>query len=117
MPGRHPRSQEYSRPGSSYVVSREFPPRPGSMAGRLPTASRQTKPIDILEEDPGQRKGGQGRSDGVAPHEVPPLPYKPPEIVGFSIPMFSRFSHRETWSDGAGEREYLKYNLPEVVGS
>lgn len=44
---------EYSRPGSSYVVSREFPPRPGSqMGGRLPTASRQSRPIDILEEEP-----------------------------------------------------------------
>ena len=45
-------AKEYSRPGSSYVVSREFPPRPGSqMGGRLPTASRQSRPIDILEED------------------------------------------------------------------
>ena len=45
-------AKEYSRPGSSYVVSREFPPRPESqMGGRLPTASRQSRPIDILEED------------------------------------------------------------------
>ncbi|CAE8594913.1 unnamed protein product, partial [Polarella glacialis] len=52
---------EYSRPGSSYVVSREFPARPGSSAvvsrqgsgtsaGRL--GSRQgSRPIDILEEE------------------------------------------------------------------
>lgn len=44
-------SKEYSRPGSSYVVSREFPARPGSEMGRLTTASRRSKPIDILEEE------------------------------------------------------------------
>eukprot|EP00439_Symbiodinium_sp_Y106_P026704 s2358_g3.t1 len=47
-------SKEYSRPGSSYVVSREFPPRPGSSmgSGRLGTAARKpTRPIDILEEE------------------------------------------------------------------
>jgi len=52
---------EYSRPGSSYVVSREFPPRPGSqMGGRLPTASRQSRPIDILEEEPQMEELGSG---------------------------------------------------------
>lgn len=65
---------EYSRPGSSYVVSREFPPRPGSSAGaRLPgtgsggyarpgtlgsarpgSRANTGRPIDILaEEEPG----------------------------------------------------------------
>jgi len=49
---------EYSRPGSSYVVSREFPARPGSSAVSRPpgTGSRQaskqaSRPIDILEEE------------------------------------------------------------------
>eukprot|EP00929_Paragymnodinium_shiwhaense_P058715 TRINITY_DN29416_c0_g1_i1.p1 TRINITY_DN29416_c0_g1~~TRINITY_DN29416_c0_g1_i1.p1 ORF type:complete len:253 (+),score=43.27 TRINITY_DN29416_c0_g1_i1:79-837(+) len=51
---------EYSRPGSAYVVSREFPPRPGSSAGyRPPGTSRPietarknpSRPIDILEEE------------------------------------------------------------------
>lgn len=47
---------EYSRPGSSYVVSREFPARPGSSA-RTGTAARPgssfkaSRPIDILEEE------------------------------------------------------------------
>lgn len=45
---------EYSRPGSSYVVSREFPPRPGSVAGMRPVTGRKsTQPIDILEEEDG----------------------------------------------------------------
>jgi len=47
---------EYSRPGSSYVVTREYPPRPGSAATRPSTSSRPgsrkgTRPIDILEEE------------------------------------------------------------------
>lgn len=60
---------EYSRPGSSYVVSQQFPPRPGSSMGsskggyqqQFPTgtgagrASRtgrpNSRPIDILEEE------------------------------------------------------------------
>eukprot|EP00927_Polykrikos_kofoidii_P059697 TRINITY_DN54838_c0_g1_i1.p1 TRINITY_DN54838_c0_g1~~TRINITY_DN54838_c0_g1_i1.p1 ORF type:complete len:246 (+),score=46.32 TRINITY_DN54838_c0_g1_i1:91-828(+) len=52
---------EYSRPGSSYVVSREFPPRPGSSAAmsRRPSstsrlsesANKNSRPIDILEEE------------------------------------------------------------------
>uniref|UniRef100_A0A7S2JCN4 Uncharacterized protein n=1 Tax=Alexandrium andersonii TaxID=327968 RepID=A0A7S2JCN4_9DINO len=48
---------EYSRPGSAYVVSREYPPRPGSALPRSlgtarPASSRKnTKPIDILEEE------------------------------------------------------------------
>lgn len=60
---------EYSRPGSSYVVSREFPPRPGSSAANRPTGRpgtgtggyggrpasttrrQQSRPIDILEEE------------------------------------------------------------------
>mmetsp|Transcript_45133 Transcript_45133/g.125176 ORF Transcript_45133/g.125176 Transcript_45133/m.125176 type:complete len:244 (-) Transcript_45133:99-830(-) len=45
---------EYSRPGSSYVVAREYPPRPGSsVGGRRTPASRQNsgRPIDILEEE------------------------------------------------------------------
>jgi len=45
---------EYSRPGSSYVVTREFPPRPGSVAGsaRTPSSRRgNSRPIDILEEE------------------------------------------------------------------
>mmetsp|Transcript_49120 Transcript_49120/g.105692 ORF Transcript_49120/g.105692 Transcript_49120/m.105692 type:complete len:235 (-) Transcript_49120:258-962(-) len=53
---------EYSRPGSAYVVSREFPPRPGSsvpksMAGGSQPGNLQrgfsrsgSRPIDILEE-------------------------------------------------------------------
>jgi len=54
---------EFSRPGSSYVVTTHFPPRPGSAAvprrasstGRLGSASRPgsraaTRPIDILSE-------------------------------------------------------------------
>ncbi|CAE7369357.1 ASB3 [Symbiodinium sp. CCMP2592] len=53
-PSRRGLITEYSRPGSSYVVSREFPPRPGSSmgSGRLGTAARKpTRPIDILEEE------------------------------------------------------------------
>lgn len=42
---------EYSRPGSSYVVSREFPARPGSVAGRYPPAVAVSGPIDILQEE------------------------------------------------------------------
>lgn len=56
---------EYSRPGSSYVVSREFPPRPGSSMGTAgyaapggygsgrPQTNRKAnnRPIDILEEE------------------------------------------------------------------
>jgi len=48
---------EYSRPGSAYVVTREYPPRPGSAAARSlggsrPASSRRgTRPIDILEEE------------------------------------------------------------------
>jgi len=46
---------EYSRPGSSYVVTREHPPRPGSSAyrqGSRPGSQRKvTRPIDILEEE------------------------------------------------------------------
>ena len=49
---------EYSRPGSAYVVAREFPPRPGSVAGRTSSGSRlgtagrkMSTPIDILEEE------------------------------------------------------------------
>ncbi|OLQ05503.1 hypothetical protein AK812_SmicGene11315 [Symbiodinium microadriaticum] len=53
-PSRRGLITEYSRPGSSYVVSREFPPRPGSSmgSGRLGIAARKpTRPIDILEEE------------------------------------------------------------------
>lgn len=53
---------QYSRPGSSYVVSREFPSRPGSSipqsrpngygTSRVGTARRAPgRPIDILEEE------------------------------------------------------------------
>mmetsp|Transcript_21862 Transcript_21862/g.61108 ORF Transcript_21862/g.61108 Transcript_21862/m.61108 type:complete len:270 (+) Transcript_21862:81-890(+) len=64
--GRRGLVTEYSRPGSAYVVTREFPPRPGSAAppqssplrgsplrGTPPRSggSRQSlRPIDILEE-------------------------------------------------------------------
>lgn len=43
---------EYSRPGSAYVVSKEFPARPGSVqAKRLSSSHRSnSRPIDILEE-------------------------------------------------------------------
>jgi len=49
---------EYSRPGSAYVVSREFPARPGSVqakrlasSGRLSISGRSGTPIDILAEE------------------------------------------------------------------
>lgn len=44
---------EYSRPGSAYVVSREFPARPGSVQARRPLLSARsgTQCIDILEEE------------------------------------------------------------------
>lgn len=58
---------EYSRPGSAYVLTREFPPRPGSSMGsaRPPSSrpsSRRTNsmPIDILEEEE------QGATKGTA---------------------------------------------------
>lgn len=44
---------EYSRPGSAYVVSREFPARPGSVQAKRPqlsTARSNSRPVDILEE-------------------------------------------------------------------
>mmetsp|Transcript_140569 Transcript_140569/g.437152 ORF Transcript_140569/g.437152 Transcript_140569/m.437152 type:complete len:250 (-) Transcript_140569:338-1087(-) len=53
--GRRGLVPEYSRPGSAYVVSREYPPRPGSAAARTcsrPGSSRKAaRPIDILEEE------------------------------------------------------------------
>merc|ERR1719203_441442 len=51
--GRRGLVSEYSRPGSAYVVSREFPARPGSVqAKRLGSSQRScSKPIDILEEE------------------------------------------------------------------
>mmetsp|Transcript_46012 Transcript_46012/g.136009 ORF Transcript_46012/g.136009 Transcript_46012/m.136009 type:complete len:240 (-) Transcript_46012:54-773(-) len=54
LPGRRGLISEYTRPGSAYVVAREFPPRPGSVAGSRPgTSSRRpnSRPIDILEEE------------------------------------------------------------------
>lgn len=46
---------EFSRPGSSYVVTREHPPRPGSTRGHSssrPVSSRKpAQSIDILEEE------------------------------------------------------------------
>lgn len=44
---------EYSRPGSSYVVTREYPPRPGSAIAKRLSSSRASArpPIDILEEE------------------------------------------------------------------
>jgi len=45
---------EYSRPGSAYVVTREYPPRPGSAAAahsRTSLSRRGTRSIDILEEE------------------------------------------------------------------
>lgn len=59
--GRRGLVPEYSRPGSAYVVTREYPPRPGSaVAKRLPSCSRPAssrRPIDILEEEEGQTEG------------------------------------------------------------
>merc|ERR1712060_551932 len=72
IPARRGIISEYSRPGSSYVVSREFPSRPGSaqpkslsatsrpstgsggyQSGRPPTTWKGGQAIDILaEEDP-----------------------------------------------------------------
>jgi len=65
---------EYSRPGSSYVVSREFPARPGSVAGvrgsplRPGTTSRKSSPpIDILaEEDDNSAVSTAGHSKAAA---------------------------------------------------
>mmetsp|Transcript_50177 Transcript_50177/g.92690 ORF Transcript_50177/g.92690 Transcript_50177/m.92690 type:complete len:244 (-) Transcript_50177:98-829(-) len=60
---------KYSRPGSAYVVSHEFPPRPGSSAvavrrdsstARLGTGRKMSLPIDILEEDPSLEGAGRG---------------------------------------------------------
>jgi len=57
-PGRRGVVTEYSRPGSAYVVSREYPPRPGSAAAmsarpssRSAISRKGTRPIDILEEE------------------------------------------------------------------
>jgi hypothetical protein len=60
---------EYSRPGSAYVVSQQFPPRPGSSMGgySAPGASRPTqsrrgnsRPIDILEEEDESEAASKG---------------------------------------------------------
>mmetsp|Transcript_45911 Transcript_45911/g.106735 ORF Transcript_45911/g.106735 Transcript_45911/m.106735 type:complete len:243 (+) Transcript_45911:87-815(+) len=60
---------KYSRPGSAYVVSHEFPPRPGSSAvalrrdsstARPGTGRKMSLPIDILEEDPSLEGAGRG---------------------------------------------------------
>mmetsp|Transcript_101971 Transcript_101971/g.161163 ORF Transcript_101971/g.161163 Transcript_101971/m.161163 type:complete len:254 (+) Transcript_101971:46-807(+) len=63
---------EYSRPGSSYVVTKEFPPRPGSSIGGYPSCSAGTssrglrsgrsnsRPIDILEEEDGAANASKG---------------------------------------------------------
>mmetsp|Transcript_42884 Transcript_42884/g.121225 ORF Transcript_42884/g.121225 Transcript_42884/m.121225 type:complete len:246 (+) Transcript_42884:3-740(+) len=59
---------EYSRPGSAYVVAREFPPRPGSVGGVRPmsgarrTGSRAgSRPIDILQEEDEEEKADEKR--------------------------------------------------------
>jgi len=82
-PSRRGLVSEYTRPGSAYVVSREFPPRPGSAAPKAlsSTSSKPpgnaasglgrpgsragggSRPIDILEEEeqvPLQKAGVQG---------------------------------------------------------
>lgn len=85
-PSRRGLVTEYSRPGSAYVVSREFPPRPGSSMGSAtqPGSGRQTgsarpgsgrpppsrkggQPIDILAEEDGKASAaGSGlRSLGI----------------------------------------------------
>eukprot|EP00928_Gymnodinium_smaydae_P005454 TRINITY_DN11856_c0_g1_i1.p1 TRINITY_DN11856_c0_g1~~TRINITY_DN11856_c0_g1_i1.p1 ORF type:complete len:263 (+),score=52.29 TRINITY_DN11856_c0_g1_i1:89-790(+) len=70
---------EYSRPGSAYVVVKEFPPRPGSVAGGRPggmsssrrgLATAASRPIDILEEEEGgdkeqEKLGASLRSLGI----------------------------------------------------
>ncbi|CAK0834037.1 unnamed protein product, partial [Prorocentrum cordatum] len=43
-PGRRGLVQEYTRPGSAYVVSREFPPRPGSAAQQGSSLSSGSRP-------------------------------------------------------------------------
>lgn len=58
---------EYSRPGSSYVMTHFHPPRPGSVAGRplsssggrLGTGRSMQRPIDILEEEDEQVTGAR----------------------------------------------------------
>mmetsp|Transcript_15988 Transcript_15988/g.37690 ORF Transcript_15988/g.37690 Transcript_15988/m.37690 type:complete len:252 (-) Transcript_15988:85-840(-) len=74
-PSRRGIVSEYSRPGSAYVVAREFPPRPGSVAaqrdaittaggGRRPSTSKKISvPIDILEEE-STENAGPGRGLG-----------------------------------------------------
>lgn len=62
--------KEYTRPGSAYVVSREFPPRPGSavpkaLSGRPPSGAASSgagRPLTMAARGSGSRAGSRSGS-------------------------------------------------------